>query len=401
MRLPGPLAAWFVSFVAAACGSTQQRLVVAGDGFVVFSLFDKASTDAWRRQIEADVNSVAALLRTGVPDPPVRIHLDVTTQRSDASLLEQLDPSLDGVRGWTSGGREIHLVVRSDGDGLISTRFDATLRHELAHVHLHRLGAELQPWFDEGFADEIGDAVRASAGLRLDPAPVQLVLARALCSRLDLSEVWTWDGGRTAPREHESVLRAVARSVVRFLLNREGGDVGTATVARLVAVRPASDPSLVAAWRSWLEGLDFAVLVERGIHDPDPRIRTAAANSLPSLADVAQRLRASVPGVAGAVDMRTDRVALEALSDVSALEPAARYLVYFRARSLAAESMRVLDEHVESPTARIVGFAVRARRGEPGGPSDVRATWDRLDPETRVRLDWIRTFLPDIDAPSH
>lgn len=394
MRAASLLVAPLAVLAAVACASRPADDAGAASGFVLVSPFSGASDAAWRDRIGAEIVDVARLLRVETPSPPVSVFLESKLVGADAPLIETLDPNVGGMRAWSVGGREIHVVVADAQDGLFSATTDGSIRHELVHVLLARMGIDAPPWFGEGLAHEVEDAVRTRRGLVLHPAPVQVVLARALAPEVDLAEVWAWDGDRTAVAEREAIYRAVSRSFVRFLVEREGSDEWPLRVRELASLRTASDPALVDEWRRWSGGFDFAGAVERGLRDPDTDVRRAAAASLPSLAELATRLGAAVPAIAAEVGPRTDAVALGALADPVACEPAACYLVFFRAAVLPETSVGALSGAGRDPRTRLVGLALRARRGAPAGTDDVLAAWDGLDASERIRFSWLRVFLP-------
>jgi hypothetical protein len=375
------------------CRSVPDTETVAGPGFVLVSPFDADATESWRELVAADVAAVATLFRSELPEPPAIVVLDAIDVPESATIAEKLDPRVDGRGGQATADGRIRLVVAREHGGLFSTSIHAKLRHELAHVLLHRRCPHAPLWLHEGLAHEVDDAVMTRTGLAFHPAPVRLAVARALVTDAGASSLWTWERSPRPGEDEESALRALASSFVRFLVEREGPGWPEA-LPRLAALRPAGEPELVAAWRTWLGRLDYAALVERGTADPDPAIRAGAAHALATLAEAAR----TVPALGESVGAGTDAVALRVLSDPACWPGAATYLAWFRAGALPDADVAGLLAPGAPPASRLVGLAIAARRGAAVDDAEVRSLCAALPDHLRVYVVVLRPFLPGADA---
>ena len=386
---------WILAALAVvACRSGNVHDSESPMGFTLVSPFGDEVNVEWRARIGREVAAVSTFFGRSLPHPPVCVHLDAIDVPDDAGVAVQLDPRVEGLGGWATEDGDVHVIVGRAHGGLYSATAEKKLRHELTHVLLHRMGIDGPAWFHEGLAHEIEDVVGAGDGLAFHPAPVRLVLARGYLATVDVGELWTWGGHRTREPARESALRALASSLVRFLVEREGPDAWRDALPRLARMDPSAAPEIVAAWRSWLLDVDFTALVERGVGNPDPRIRCAAANALPALAEAVRSRDPGAPELGEAPDARSDQLALRILGDPACAEAAACYLVYFRARDLPASSVRELDRPGISAGLRLLGLALRARRGESVTEEEVRAVARDLTPDGRRLARVLHPFLP-------
>jgi len=378
-----------------ACAACRGIETAQGRGFVLQSPFGREATAEWKTRVERELALIAAFLGRQIPDPPLDVRLDAVESGPETDVMSHFYPSIDGRGGWTIDGHEVHVIVDARHDGLFSTSTDGVLRHEFVHVLLYSADKHAPAWLGEGLAHEVEDAVKTADGLRLQPAPVQLPLARAYAKTLDVAQVWAWDGKPRKSRDEESALRVLSRSFVRFLIERDGDD-WRRHVDEWKSLRPAEDASLVAAWRKWLDELDFVGRVDRGVHDPDAAVRSWTANALPELAECVQSFGDRVPGLDAEVGPRTDAaaVALASSDDAACAEAAARYLVFFRRTAVADSAVRSLAATVSPPWTRLTGLALLARRGERVEPADANASWARLSEAEQRNYLWLVSFLP-------
>jgi hypothetical protein len=385
-------AAVVAALALAGCALIPDSETIAGPGFVLVSPFGQDATERWRRLVGDEVAAVAALFRTGLPDPPATIVLDPIEVPESATVVERLDPRVDGLGGVTTPDGRIRIVVGREKSGLFSTSIHAKLRHELAHFLLHAQCPVAPLWLHEGLAHQVDDCVETRNGLAFHPAPVRLALARARASEFDVSSLWTWERSPPGGGELESSRRLFASAFVRFLLEREGRHWPGA-LPRLAALRPEKDPDLVAAWRTWLQHLDFVGLVEKAVADPDAKIRAEAANVLPQLAGAAHEL----PALRECVGARTDALALRVLADPACWYGASAYLVWFRASALSDGDVGALRAPASPTMVRLVGLALAARRGTAVDADEFRALVATLPANERWRLVALRPFLPGVE----
>jgi len=366
---------------------------------VLTTPFSRESTDDWSKRVERELALTAAFLGRRIHDPPIDVLLEPTDAKSETDVASRLMPGADGAKGWTIAGREVHVVVDAAHDGLFTMSADGTLRHEFVPVLLYSAGSHAPAWLGEGLAHEFEDAIETADGLRLHPTPVALPVARAYATTFDVAQVWAWNGAPRKSGEEESTLRILSQSFVRFLIERDGDDWRT-HVSDWSALRPAEDAALVAAWRKWLDELDFVGRVDRGVHDPDAAVRSRTANALPVLAECVQNFGERIPGLDAEVGARTDAsaIALVSSDDAACAEAAGRYVVFFRRNAVADSAVRSLAATASPPWTRLTGLAVLARRGERIDPADANATWKRLSEEDQRRFLWFVSFLP-IERP--
>jgi hypothetical protein len=385
--------------VLLACAACRGVETAQGAGFVLTSPFGREATGAWKTNVERELALTAAFLGRQIPDPPLDVRLDAVELGPETDVMSHFYPSVDGRGGWTIEGHEVHVIVDAGHDGLLSTSTDGVLRHEFVHVLLYSADHHAPAWLGEGLAHEVEEAIKTADGLRLRPAPVQLPLARAYAKTFDVAQVWTWNGAPRKSSDEESALRILSRSFVRFLIERDGDDWRT-HVAEWASMRPADDASLVAAWRKWLDELDFVGRVDRGVHDPDAAVRSWTANALPELAECVQNLGDRIPGLAAEVGPRTDAaaVALVSADDAPCAEAAGRYLVFFRRTAVAESAVRSLAATASPPWTRLTGLALLAKRGERVDPADANAAWARLSDAEQWNFLWLVSFLP-IERP--
>jgi hypothetical protein len=382
------------SVLVLACAGCSSVETAHGPGYVLKSPYGRESTDAWSKRVDGELAATAAFLGRPIPDPPLDVRLD----RIDAGQFVEglrLEPSVDGKEGWTIGGHEVHVFVDTENDGMYSTSTDGVLRHEFVHALLHHAGITGPAWLHEGLAHEVEYAVNGAGGLRLDPAPVHLLVARECAKTFDVSRVWSWSGTPETTRDDQSALRVLSRSFVRFLVERDG-DAWRGRVAEWAALRPADDPSLVSAWRTWLDETSFVGRIERGTRDPDAAVRRHAANTLPSLAENAPAFHDHFPGLAAEIGPSTDALAMALLAsdDSQCAEAAARYFVYFRRDALTDADVRGLAARASPAWTRITGLALVARRGGHVDPADANATWARLSEFDQMIFQWLAAWLP-------
>jgi hypothetical protein len=387
-----PLRATAVVLALASCRSVET---VRGDGFVLQSPFGREATAAWKTRVERELSATAAFLDAPIPDPPLDVRFEPVEVGPEIGASAHLAPDVDGAKGWTIDGHEVHVIVDAEDDGLFSMSADGTLRHEFVHALLHHAGIPAPAWLDEGLAHEVEGAVTTADGLRLHPAPLHLLAARAYARTFDASRVWSWDGSRETTRDDQSALRTLSRSFVRFLIERDG-DAWTRDLRAWASLRPADDPSLVNAWRTWLDELDIVGRVERGTGDRDADVRAAAASALASLAEFAQTAAARDLGIDRAVDARTDQaaLALAAGADPVCAESGGAYLVYYRFDAVTDDAVRGLVADDARPWTRLIGLAVQARRGRRIESREAQPSWDAMSPAARARFSWAPLVLP-------
>ncbi|HEX6811284.1 MAG TPA: hypothetical protein VF384_06655 [Planctomycetota bacterium] len=384
-------AAVVAALALAGCSVSPDTEPITGPGFVLVSPFASDANELWRQLVAAEVAAVTALFGSDLPDPPVTVVLDPIDVPESATLTERLGAHAEGPVGDATADWRIRLFVARQGSGLLSVSNEARLRHELAHILLHRRCPRALLWLHEGLAHEVEDSVTTGTGLAFHPAPVRLALARALATESNVSSLWTWERSEQPDRDLESARRALASSFVRFLLEREGTGWPDA-LPRLAALRPQDDPTLVGAWRTWLDQLDFAALVERGTASPDAAIRRAAAGALIELAENAQ-----IPALGASVGAATDALALGIVSDPACWTSATQYLTVFRAQALSNADVAGLCAPSAPAHVRLAGLAVAARRGAPADAAEVRALREALPAELRSRTLFLRPFLPGLE----
>jgi hypothetical protein len=346
--------------------------------------------------------SVSSLFGVSEVDPPIDVVLDATAGMRGCSALGVLDGGTGRVRGWAVGGREIHIAVPQEYDGLYLLSADDTFRHEISHVLLSRRGVGAAPWFDEGLAHEIGRAVHSESGLALHPVPLCAIAARDSLGATSLERLSRWTADPAAIAEDEGVLRCLSQAAVRYLIERDGQRDWPGRIGALAQVDLAGASGIASDYVQWLNEFDLAERVALGLSSSDSAIRAAAAQSL---VDFQQLRSALVPESAsaaaiGAEMASADRVAEGLLSDASFRDVAGRYFVLFRPHSLDDAVVRDLAGASAHPAEQLVGRAVMARRGAFVEPEEVQRLWHSLSRRDRARWLWLKVAFPELALDS-
>jgi hypothetical protein len=349
-----------------ACAHTAR---LPSPGFVLYSPLEEEATESWRALLESEVRSVGAFLQAPSLNPPVDVYLNVAQGNKNRSL-----ELIHGIGGQADGW-SIHLVVSPTLGGHASATPVGLLRHELTHVFVRRLGWGAPAWLDEGLAHEIEEAVRSANGLRLHPAPTELLLARAYAEESDIAHLWKWDGRGSSPREKR--YRILARAFVRFLIERETSGKWQEGLARAATLSTADLAPLVLDWRQWLMNLRLVSRIELATRDADPSIRASGAAALPILAETIQGLAKLGDGDYSDLAERMDDLAIKLVCSSVCAEPAGRYLVYFRAATLSEDEIGVLEGSSHA-WPRVVAAILRIRRGQGFDAGQARALWKEL-----------------------
>ncbi len=279
-------AAGLLALAACAPGLTLERLdelarasgartVVLDDDLSLWSPLDAQETAPHLEQVRAAREDVFGLfglepgrpLRVWLrPDPGIRIDGVLEGDRYRFADLA-LEPR-HGVLGAASGADEIVVSVGlpqvtqlADGrsmQGVLGASFyRRTVRHELAHVALSRLGIPgRRSWLHEGIAHLVERAIPAGEERRLVPAAAELRAAAALPeARRSLAWLFAWHQV-LPPREEDVQARVAASAFVAFALERQAGATPR---ERLLALARASERDLIALepdWNDWLDALD-------------------------------------------------------------------------------------------------------------------------------------------------
>lgn len=181
-----------------------------------------------------------------LPDRPIRLLLAATRAQFDSLTHDRL-PSWSEGAAFPDAGTIVLLAV------LPPDRLRTALRHELAHLVLHRrLGRPPPLWFDEGYA-----AYAAGEWGRLDALRLNWQVARGV--RMDLDEV---ERALRADQTTAQSAYALATTAV-LLLDRWGGPAGLAPLIGQLAAQPSFDAALRATYHV-TEG-DFEARWERDV----------------------------------------------------------------------------------------------------------------------------------------
>jgi len=259
--------------------SLEARTVLLEEGFSLYSPFDAEGTASYAKLIAEEIKRVAAALEAPAGKPVVAQLVAVVggpghTWRSEGGKLSGSGPirlpPLHGLRGaadeedfvvWVAP--TMHFVTGPDGPEIrwrVREEMDRdTIRHEIAHVFLRRLGVRDKLWLTEGVAEEIESMVPEGANLRRQPLPAGIEIPPDLVEREGLVRrvlALAQDADKIAAGETPPDLegRLLARALVRFALERRPGSC--AEVVRWLDARRASEIlALEEEFRAWLRSL--------------------------------------------------------------------------------------------------------------------------------------------------
>jgi hypothetical protein len=355
----------------------RLTVTVEGDGFVLHSPYGAEATEPYAAVLRRELGVVRRCFADASAEP-VRVYL-APVPEADAPAPEEIwrHASRGGLEGFACETRFAVLWVRPNADAaqaLVQAGMGSPqLRHELAHLATHRAGLAGKTWFNEGVARHVEHAQFLDGEMRPHPFPATLVKARDEFVPGDVARLLAWSLADERTVEEHASRYAKAEALLRFLLERSSG---SDFVARLRAVRALDEESIAALepeWRAWLQAQDALAAVRRELAAPFPELRNEGANLLPELAEV---------GARELLGEDSDTLALVALRDPETFDPAARFLVFFRARALRKDALLVLEAS-RAPGETLLAAALRARRGEPFDLERARKTWEDLDSRDR------------------
>jgi hypothetical protein len=150
------------------------------------------------------------------------------------------------------------VMTLADGSPLVNllgaTMYKDTIRHELTHLATNLLGLRGDDWLREGIAHAVEWIPIEDGRFDLDPVPESLHKAASLREHGDLARILAWKQS-FPPIERDRLARALAHSLVIFLIEREGAPSLREGLLRVAAYPPARIHAQEADWSTWLDGL--------------------------------------------------------------------------------------------------------------------------------------------------
>jgi hypothetical protein len=369
----------------------DAKSVVHDPDFTLYSPYDAAASADFANSVRAELGLVRAL----IPDAdatPVRIYL--APIEGGEGLHPWESPSKQSLKGAATEGEFafVYVPARIAASSALERATHlrgGTLRHELAHLAAHRAGLAGAPWFNEGLALEVESMRKEEGALHAHPFPPHLLLARQSAQAGALGELLRWDYGDEMSDSERSRRYVWAEALFRFLLERQApGDF----LEQARGIRGLGEPALrelEAAWLQWIAKLDALERIER----------SGCIDVMPMLAE------ARVPEL---FTRAADELALSKLGDPACVDPAATFLLFFRAGELRAEDIQALEQSQE-PMRELTAQALHARRKEPVDLERARLAWQRVPEAERGRLivqlallpGWERLSVPAFTAYRH
>jgi hypothetical protein len=146
---------------------------------------------------------------------------------------------------------------------------------------------------------------------------------------------------------------------------------------------PAALLAQEPAWLAWLAELDALARIRAGARSASKSVRARSIGVMPTLAE------------SGAKELFTraaDELAMEMLVDPACTEPAATFLIFFRARELKADDLERLGRSTD-PAAILTAQALHSRRKEPVDLEQARSALQHVPQEDRSRFTLLMTLL--------
>jgi hypothetical protein len=359
--------------------------VVREEGFTLFSPYDAATTSVYATILREETERVLRVLDIAAP-AAVRIHL-VPVPEEDGASDPWESASHDGFAGgaFESGFAFVYVAAGTPTAAAVRAEFGrAALRHELAHLHARGAGLGQRTWFNEGLASEIESMREDGPELRARAFTPAFLEARNSAVAGAVAELVRWQRGdelsdtARAQRYHQSqaLFHFLAERAPPGSLRERAAAVHALDEAQILAVEPE--------WLAWLAGLDALEAIRRGVASPAGAERYDSAALLPILAERGAREVLTRPA---------DELALALLGDPATSEPAASFLLFFRADKLTEADLVALDG-APDPARCLTAAALRARRGEHVDLARARHAWARVPARERHRFAVQTAMIP-------
>lgn len=249
--------------------------------------------------LEASRNALAAALGFA-PEGRVRVEIYPSVSAfTSVSTLTRDEVETSGTIGLCKFDR---LMIASPRATVWGYPWRDTLCHEYAHLAIYRLSRGAAPiWLHEGIAKYLEASWRGAAG-EMEPAGQALLAARLEKGSLIPLEAMSPSVAKLPSAEETSLAFAEVGTMVRFLVERRGGDAIGRVLAGLAAGRTdrealedvwsGSFASFEESWKAWVRTLPLRrealqvlglQLAERGKEQekepgavPDPEARDYA-----------------------------------------------------------------------------------------------------------------------------
>jgi hypothetical protein len=247
----------------------EARTIVLEEDVSIYSPYDLATTREYLDLVRAERDLVFALLDVPAgepivvwlrPDDGVKADFSVGGggMRVNSISISPRDHILgqaDGEQVQIRVGLPTELVLE-DGStffgSLGASMYAETVRHELTHVAITRLGLSVPSWLSEGFAHAV-EWIPIEAG-RFAPArgQSQLRAAAALPAETrSLDALLAWRQTLPVRLKEDSAARHLALAFVVFVCETQDLTV-RAGLLRLAELEPDEVRDLEDAWSAWL-----------------------------------------------------------------------------------------------------------------------------------------------------
>jgi len=369
------------------------RSVVHEATFTLSSPYDDATTADYAASVRDEIGLVRRLFRDD-GTKPVRIYLAPIEDDSGRALQFWQTPSHRSLKGAATEGEFAFVYVPRSVEpsaalaSALSLR-GGTLRHELAHLYAARAGLAQATWFNEGLAEEVESMNESGSELVQNPFPATLLLARKTAGPDTLRRLLAWRLGDDLSDVDRSCRYVWAHALLRFLGEARSDPGFEARTRAVMELDPEAIVAQEPEWLAWLAALDALARIRTGAHSPSARERALSIGVMPSLAE---------NGAPELFTRAADELALEMLADPACMEPAARFLLFFRAREVKVEDLEQLNRSTD-PAAILTAQALHAARKEPVDLERARSAWQQVAPDDRLRFIVIESLLPGMSKP--
>lgn len=371
----------------------STRTIVHRERIDLYSPYDEGPSQDLAGLVANEVERVAQLFGDEYTRP-LTLYLRAVDERErerddTTDILWRYRPSLGGLRGATVARRYMVLFVPvPDANGGPPIEFaltwqNQTLRHELAHFFLYRLGVDGPDWLHEGLAEDVETMLLDEDGrLALDPLPSAFLAARHFADDVTLDELMRWRAQDRNDRDRAAPRRWRCQALVRFLRHWTGEGDWRTSITRVAGMSESEINALDPEFRGWLRALDPVARVRSLVEGQDPEERAYGAALLSIYAE--RDPQAMVTG-------EVEELALRIFELEECKAGVSNFLIFFDSKKLAPETIERLSTSID-PVEQLSALAIRARRGESVDLERARAIDSALSANERMQAS-IATYI--------